>query len=148
MQEEESLKNSKLEIDGTLVFQWNQRDIVIQSLLMETLSTLLVGKMGKGNWKVLKDTMATPTFGNQLPLFNLADGNTLLFVEIPSSALVDYQMDQGQILWKSMTSNQINGLLLQSLPERTLELLHTESSSLQLEDTMVSLWQLWRNTIL
>ena len=42
----------------------------------------------------------------------------------------------------------INGLLLlqSSLPDITLELLHTESSSLQLEDSIVVLWQLWRNT--
>ena len=47
-------------------------------------------------------------------------------VEALSSALVDYQMNQRQILWKSMTSNQINGLLLlhSPLPDISLEL-HT-----------------------
>ena len=141
----------KLVNNGTLLLQCNQRDGVIQLPPMDTLSTPLADTMVKRMpWQVLKDTISTPIVGNQLPLFNPTDCIIILFVvEIPSSALVEYQMDQAQVLWKSMTSNQINGLLfLQSLPDIALELLHTESSSLQLEDTMVTLWQLWRNTTL
>ena len=111
---------SKVVSNGTLLLQCNQRDGIIQPPLMETLSTPLVGRMERRNWQVLKDIISTPTVGNQLPLFNPADPIILLFVvEIPSSALVDDQMDHGQILWKSMTSNQINGLLFlqSSLPD-------------------------------
>ena len=63
---------------------------------METLSTPLVGMMEIGRiGQVLKDTISTPTVGNQLPLSNPTDTFMLLFVvEIPSSALVDGQMDQ------------------------------------------------------
>ena len=61
----------------------------------ETLSTPLVDMMKIGtNWQVLKDTISTPTVGNQLPLSNPTDSIIPLFVvEIPSSALVENQMD-------------------------------------------------------
>ena len=66
------------------------REIVIQPPLMETLSTALVGMMKRRDWQVLKDTISTPTVGNQLLLSNPKDTIMLLFVvEIPSSALVD-----------------------------------------------------------
>ena len=78
----------------TLLLQCNERDGVIQSSLMEILSTPLVGMMERRNWQVLKDTISTPTVGNQLPLSNSADTIMLLFVvEIPSSALVENQMN-------------------------------------------------------